>query len=73
MKKRTINVEDMWGVKGEAPSSGKSTLIFNSEKYKIKIHFGDYLIDYIAEELWEIIKERQTRLNSNKKAMKGDE
>ena len=72
-KKKTINVKDIWSVKGRSPSDEQNQLTFENDKYKINIHFSAFVVDYIAAELWEIIKERQRRLRINEQSMKGEE
>lgn len=71
-KKKTINVVDIWSVKGSSPSDEQNQLTFENDKYKINVHFSTFVIDYIAEELWEIVRERQRRLTQNELSMKGE-
>ncbi|MCK5563712.1 MAG: hypothetical protein KAJ07_00560 [Planctomycetes bacterium] len=72
-KKRTINVDEIWDVSSFTPSSGKSTLTFEGPKHKVHLHLGAYTLDYVAEKLWDIVKERQRQVDSNKRSLRGEE
>jgi len=61
-KKRTVNVDEIWNIKGTAFASAKSVLTFESSNHKINLHLGAYNIGNIADVLWEIVKERPRRV-----------
>ena len=73
MKKRTININEIYDVTGKAYTTSGSVLVIESSKHTINLHLGDFTTDYIAQALWKIIKEKQRRIDSNKDALRGEE
>ena len=52
-------------------SAGDIWLIISTDKHKLKIKLTSQEINFIAHDLWEIIRKLQAEIDDNKKAMEG--
>ena len=71
-KKRTINIRNLFD-SWPSVKNGQCCITFENEKNIVRIHFDRCWIEYIADNLWEIIKKEREELIRMEKALKNEE
>lgn len=71
MKQRTMNVEP-FHVETSCNSEGFILTFHCHGDKKVKIHMNFWWVEYLARELWKILKHQRTMLSDGENAMHGD-
>ena len=72
MKKRTINVQNIYHFELQDIGNGHFLIEFHSQTHKMRVHLQDWFIGLLGREMHKHLKRREQEIENAKKQLRGD-
>lgn len=73
-KSKTLNIRNVGNVEAEPRwQDSNFTLAFWNEQHRVVLHLERHYIEYIAANLWKIVRHEEQRVAAAKAALSGDQ